>query len=205
HLVVAHRGSNGEFPEETAAAYMRAIEEGADFIETNILSSKDGHLVCFHDLILDLTTDIADHKEFADRKRTYKFEYANVTVTGFFIVDFTLKELSHYGNNNTKVISRVPSKFSIITFEEYISVALDAPRVVGIYPEIKDPISTNKHVEWPNGNKFEDKFVQMLQNGLYSSSVLLSNMTDLPKILLIGDMSIPTQHTLQYLFFVLHS
>ncbi|KAI3850202.1 hypothetical protein MKX03_012096, partial [Papaver bracteatum] len=65
---------------------LRAIEEGADFIEADILSSKDGHLVCFHDLILDLMTDIAARKEFADRKRTYKFEYANVTFTGLLIV-----------------------------------------------------------------------------------------------------------------------
>ncbi|KAI3912319.1 hypothetical protein MKW98_023188 [Papaver atlanticum] len=218
---IAHRGSNGEIPEETAAAYKRAIEEGADFIETDILSSKDGHLVCFHDLILDLTTDIAAHKEFADRKRTYTFEYANVTVTGFFIVDFTLKELKslrvkqRYGFRD----QQYNGKYSIITFEEFISIALDAPRVVGIYPEIKDPIFINKHVKWGNTEKFEDKFLQTLQKYGYAGSYLskkwmkqpvfiqcfaptsliyLSNMTNLPKILLIGDKSIPTQDTLQW-------
>nr|CAB3503213.1 unnamed protein product [Digitaria exilis] len=69
---IAHRGSNGELPEETEAAYLRAIEEGADFIETDILSSKDGHLICFHDVTLDATTDVANWTEFADRKRTYE-------------------------------------------------------------------------------------------------------------------------------------
>ncbi|KAI3961401.1 hypothetical protein MKX01_004070 [Papaver californicum] len=200
---------------------LRAIEEGADFIEADILSSKDGHLVCFHDLILDLTTDIADRKEFADRKRTYKFEYANVTVTGFFIVDFTLKELKSLRVKQRYAFrdQQYNGKFSILTFEEYISIAVDAPRVVGIYPEIKDPIFINKHVKWANGKKFEDKIVQMLQKYGYACSYLskkwmkqpvfiqsfaptsliyLSNMTDLPKILLIGDKSIPTQDTLQW-------
>lgn len=60
----------------------RAIEEGADFIETDILSSKDGILICFHDATLDNTTDIAEHKEFANRKTTYEVQGANTT--GFF-------------------------------------------------------------------------------------------------------------------------
>ena len=84
---IAHRGSNGELPEETHPAYLRAIEEGADFIETDILSSKDGVLVCFHDVTLDNTTDIANRTEFANRKRTYEVQGENMT--GFFTVDFT--------------------------------------------------------------------------------------------------------------------
>lgn len=60
----------------------RAIVEGADFIETDILSSKDGVLICFHDVTLDDITDIAEHKEFANRKRTY--EVQGVKTTGFF-------------------------------------------------------------------------------------------------------------------------
>lgn len=61
----------------------RAIEEGTDFIETDILASKDGALICFHDVILDDTTDIANHKEFADRKRTYDVQ--GVNTTGYFL------------------------------------------------------------------------------------------------------------------------
>lgn len=60
----------------------RAIEEGADFIETDILATKDGVLICHHDVNLDDTTDIAKHKEFADRKRTY--EVQGVNITGYF-------------------------------------------------------------------------------------------------------------------------
>jgi glycerophosphoryl diester phosphodiesterase len=61
----------------------RAIEEGADFIETDILASKDGHLTCFHDVTLDVTTDVANRTEFAKRKKTYEVEGENVT--GWFV------------------------------------------------------------------------------------------------------------------------
>lgn len=70
---------------------MKAIEEGADFIEADILATKDGVLICSHDVNLDDTTDIDDHKEFADRKRTYEVQAVNIT--GYFTVDFTLEEL----------------------------------------------------------------------------------------------------------------
>ncbi|XP_021911073.1 glycerophosphodiester phosphodiesterase GDPD6-like, partial [Carica papaya] len=134
---IAHRGSNGEFPEETAAAYMRAIDEGADFIEADILSSKDGVLICSHDVVLDYITDIADHVEFANRKTTY--EVQGFKITGWFTVDFTLEELKllrvkqRYDFRD----QQYDGQFPLITFEEFISIALDAKRVVGIYPEIR--------------------------------------------------------------------
>ncbi|WOL15461.1 glycerophosphodiester phosphodiesterase GDPD6 isoform X3 [Canna indica] len=215
---IAHRGSNGEIPEETAAAYMKAIEEGADFIETDILATKDGSLICFHDVTLDDTTDIANHMEFSDRKRTY--EVQGVNITGYFVVDFTLDEIK-----SLRVKQRYPyrdqqynGKFSIITFEEFIAIALDANRIVGIYPEIKNPVLINQHVKWPNGKKFEDKFVELLKKygykGEYMSEdwlkqpvfiqsfapttlIYISNMTDSPKLFLIDDVSVPTQDTNQ--------
>ena len=63
--------------------WQRAIEEGADFIEADVLASKDGALICFHDVTLDDTTDIAKQKEFADRRKTYEVEWFNVT--GWFV------------------------------------------------------------------------------------------------------------------------
>ncbi|KAE8782852.1 Glycerophosphoryl diester phosphodiesterase [Hordeum vulgare] len=96
---IAHMGSNGEIPEETAVAYLRAIKEGADFIETDILASKDGHLICSHDVILDTTTDIANRTEFTGRKRTYDVQ--GVKLTGWFI-----------------------GKYNILTFDEFILIAL---------------------------------------------------------------------------------
>ncbi|XVF49952.1 hypothetical protein PTKIN_Ptkin04bG0057600 [Pterospermum kingtungense] len=215
---IAHRGSNGEIPEETAVAYMRAIEEGADFIETDILATKDGVLICFHDVTLDETTDVAKYKEFANRKRTYDVQGS--LTTGFFTVDFTLEELK-----KLKVKQRYPfrdqqynGEFSIITFEEFISIALDASRVVGIYPEIKNPVLINQHVKWLHGKRFEDKFVETLKKYGYggpymskdwlkqpifiqsfapTSLIYTSNLTDSPKIFLIDDVTIPTQDTNQ--------
>jgi glycerophosphoryl diester phosphodiesterase len=83
---IAHRGSNGELPEETAAAYARAIDEGADFVEADVEATKDGHLVCFHDTTLD---DVADRPEFAGRRRTLEVQWANVT--GYFISTCALR------------------------------------------------------------------------------------------------------------------
>ena len=68
------------------ASLQKAIEEGTDFIETDILASKDGALICFHDVTLDATTDIAEHKEFANRKRTYDVQ--GVNTTGYFTGNF---------------------------------------------------------------------------------------------------------------------
>ncbi|XP_022885382.1 glycerophosphodiester phosphodiesterase GDPD6-like isoform X2 [Olea europaea var. sylvestris] len=221
---IAHRGSNGEIPEETTAAYKRAIEEGTDFIETDILASKDGVLISFHDVYLDDTTDIAEHEEFINRKRTYEVQGSNFT--GYFVVDFTLKELK-----SLRVKQRYPfrdqqynGKFSIITFEEFISIALDADRIVGIYPEMKNPVFINQRVKWPDGKKFEDKFVEILKKYRYRGSYMskewlkqpafiqsfaptsllyISNQTDLPKILLIDDVNMPTQDTNQGASFVI--
>ncbi|KAM0873619.1 hypothetical protein ACQ4PT_037958 [Festuca glaucescens] len=215
---IAHRGSNGEIPEETTAAYLRAIEEGADFIETDILASKDGALICFHDVTLDEMTDVSSRKEFANRRRTYEVEWLNVT--GWFVVDFTLEELK-----TLKVKQRYAfrdqqynGKYSIITFEEFISIALDASRTVGIYPEIKDPVHINKHVKWADGKTFEDKFVDTLLKYRYrgqymsenwlkqplfiqsfapTSLVHVSKLTESPKIFLIDDFTIRTQDTNQ--------
>ncbi|KAJ3692920.1 hypothetical protein LUZ60_012015 [Juncus effusus] len=166
---IAHRGSNGEIPEETSAAYMRAIE-GADFIETDILSSKDGVLICFHDVILDDTTDIANHTKFKDRKRTYEVQGENIT--GYFVVDFTIEELKSLRVKQRYSFrdQQYNGKFTIITFEEYISIALDAKRIVGIYPEIKNPVFINQHVKWANGKRFEDKFVETLQKYGYKDT-----------------------------------
>ncbi|VFQ86674.1 unnamed protein product [Cuscuta campestris] len=215
---IAHRGSNGEFPEETAPAYMRAIEEGADFIETDILATKDGVLICHHDVTLDETSDIADHKEFAGRNRTYEVQGANTT--GFFTVDFTLDELQTLRAKQRYSFrdQQYNGKFPIITFEEYISIALDAPRVVGIYPEIKNPVFVNQHVKWPGGKKFEDKFVETLRKYGYKGSymskewlkqpvfvqsfaptslIYASNLTDLPMVFLIDDVTVLTEDTKQ--------
>ncbi|XVF43241.1 hypothetical protein PTKIN_Ptkin02bG0024400 [Pterospermum kingtungense] len=218
---IAHRGSFGEFPEETVAAYKRAIEEGADFIETDILASKDGVLICFHDVILDNTTDVADHKQFANRKRSYQVR--GVNITGWFVVDFTLEELKLLRVKQRFEFrdQQYNGKFSLITFQEFISLALDANRVIGIYPEIKNPVFINQHVKWSNGKRFEDKFVETLKKNGYKGSYMskewlrqpvfiqsfaptsltyISNLTDLPKVLVIADPPTRTEDTNQTFF-----
>ncbi|KAK6921001.1 Glycerophosphodiester phosphodiesterase domain, partial [Dillenia turbinata] len=189
---IAHRGSNGEFPEETAAAYMRAIEEGADFIEADILSSKNGVLICFHDVTLDDTTTVADFKQFANRKTTY--EVQGVNTTGWFTVDFTFEELK---------LLQMKQRFPFRDQQ---------------YNEMKNPIFINQQVKWPGGKRYEDKFVETLQKYGYKGSymskewlkqpafiqsfaptslIYITNQTDLPKIFLIDDVTIPTQDTNQ--------
>lgn len=215
---IAHRGSNGEIPEATAEAFLRAIDEGADFIETDITATKDGRLICFHDLILDDTTDVADHAEFQDRIHTYEDEGKNVT--GYFAVDFTLDELKTLrARQRFKFRDQsFNGKFQIITFEEFISIALNATRVVGIYPEIKSPVFINQHVKWPDGKRHEDIFVEtLLKNGYKgtylsdewrrqplfiqsfapTSLIYSSSLTNSPLILLIDDLTMPTQDTNQ--------
>lgn len=215
---VAHRGSNGEFPEETAPAYLRAIEEGADFIETDILSTKDGVLICFHDVILDDTTNVADHSEFASRIATY--EVQGKMATGWFSVDFTWQELQTLRTRQRYSFrdSSFNDKFPIITFEEYIEIALNASRIVGIYPELKNPVFINQHVTWEDGRKYEDVFVETLRKygfgGKYlseqwkakpifiqsfapTSLVYASSLIDCPKVFLIDDVDVPTQDTNQ--------
>ncbi|MEE8236915.1 MAG: glycerophosphodiester phosphodiesterase family protein, partial [Gammaproteobacteria bacterium] len=67
-IVIAHRGASGYLPEHTLAAYSTAVLQGADFIELDLVSTRDGHLVARHDNVLNLTTDVADAPEFHDRQ-----------------------------------------------------------------------------------------------------------------------------------------
>ncbi|XP_020090404.1 glycerophosphodiester phosphodiesterase GDPD6-like isoform X1 [Ananas comosus] len=197
---------------------MRAIDEGADFIETDILATKDGVLICMHDVTLDATTDVADHKEFADRKRTLEVQWQNIT--GWFVIDFTLEEIKTlrakqrypFRDQSHNGVSR------IITFEEYIAIALNADRIVGIYPEIKNPVFINKHVKWADGKTIEDRFIEILKNygykGKYmtedwlkqplfiqsfapTSLVYVSSLIDSPKVFLIDDVTVLTEDTKQ--------
>ena len=90
-LIIAHRGASGERPEHTLAAYERAIDAGADFIELDLVATKDLHLVARHENELSDTTDVAAHEEFADRRRSKEID--GKLVSGWFAEDFTLAEL----------------------------------------------------------------------------------------------------------------
>src|SRR5215218_11346483 len=90
-LVIGHRGASGYRPEHTLASYRLAIEMGADYIEPDLVSTKDHVLVARHENEISGTTDVADHPEFADRKTTKTID--GRPVTGWFTEDFTYKEL----------------------------------------------------------------------------------------------------------------
>jgi len=90
-LIIGHRGACGSLPEHTLESYQRAIELGADCLETDVVLSREGHLICRHDCELSLTTDVADRAEFRNRHTVKTIE--GRTIQGWFVEDFTLEEI----------------------------------------------------------------------------------------------------------------
>lgn len=142
-LVIAHRGASGYRPEHTLESYRLAIEMGADFIEPDLVSTRDGRLVARHEPDITETTDVAQRPEFAARRRTARLD--GVEHVGWFTVDFTLEEL-----RTLRAVQPRPGRskefdglFQIPTLEEIIALARSASaaggRTIGIYPETKHP------------------------------------------------------------------
>jgi glycerophosphoryl diester phosphodiesterase len=141
-LVIAHRGASGYMPEHTLAAYRLAIEQGADFIEPDLVSTKDGILVARHENEISGTTDVAGRPEFAARRATKTID--GQPVSGWFTEDFTLAELKTLRARERLPKLRVANtrfdgRFEIPTFEEILELAARQPRTVGVYPETKHP------------------------------------------------------------------
>lgn len=145
-IVIAHRGASGERPEHTPMAYRLAIEEGADFIEPDLVLSKDGHLVVRHENEIAGTTDVAARPEFAGR-RTRKL-IDGQPVEGWFTEDFTLAELKTLrARERLPQLRPASAKFdgreAIPTFQEVVALAkaegARTGRVIGVYPEMKHP------------------------------------------------------------------
>jgi glycerophosphoryl diester phosphodiesterase len=156
-IVIAHRGASGYVPEHTLAAYSLAIEQGADYVEPDLVMTKDHVLVARHENEISGTTDVADHPEFAARRTTKVVDGASLM--GWFTEDFTLAELK-----TLRARERIPQlraantrfdrQFQIPTFEEILTLVDGANRVraatakslerpipppIGIYPETKHP------------------------------------------------------------------
>lgn len=139
-IIIAHRGASGERPEHTIASYTRAIEQGADYIEPDLVLTKDGVLVARHENEISETTNIAEKREFADRKTSKTID--GEKMTGWFTEDFTLAELK-----TLRAKERLPQlrkdnmafdrQFEIPTFEEILTLA--KAHNVGVYPETKHP------------------------------------------------------------------
>ena len=146
-IVIAHRGASGERPEHTLEAYRLAIEQGADFIEPDLVSTKDGVLVCRHENEISGTTNVASQPGFASRRATKTIDGASVT--GWFTEDFTLAELE-----TLRARERLPrlrgtafdGRFAIPTLEEVLALVASSNasperkgRPIGLYPETKHP------------------------------------------------------------------
>jgi len=145
-LVIGHRGAAGYRPEHTLASYRLAIELGADYIEPDLVSTRDGVLVARHENEIGSTTDVADHPEFARRRVTRTVDGREVT--GWFTEDFTLAELK-----TLRAKERLPElrpantwydgHFEIPTFDEVLELAERGSRrrgvTIGVYPETKHP------------------------------------------------------------------
>ncbi len=139
-IIIAHRGASGERPEHTIASYTRAIEQGADYIEPDLVLTKDGVLVARHENEISETTNIAEKREFANRKTSKTID--GEKMTGWFTEDFTLDELK-----TLRAKERLPQlrkdnmafdrQFEIPTFEEILTLA--KAHNVGVYPETKHP------------------------------------------------------------------
>ncbi len=144
-IVIGHRGASGYRPEHTLEAYRLAIRQGADFIEPDLVATKDGVLVARHENEISGTTDVAEHPEFASRRTTKTID--GVALTGWFTEDFTLAELKTLrAKERIPLIrpdnTRYDGRYAIPTFAEVIALAKresHGNRKVGVYPETKHP------------------------------------------------------------------
>lgn len=164
-IVVGHRGASGYRPEHTLASYELAARMGADFIEPDLVITKDGVLVCRHEPEIGGTTDVADRPEFASRRTTKDLD--GKPTTGWFAEDFTLAEL-----RTLRAVERVPEirphntvydgLWQVPTFAEVLQLrqklSRELRREIGIYPETKHPTYFREM-----GLPLEEKVVQLVR------------------------------------------
>jgi glycerophosphoryl diester phosphodiesterase len=156
-IVIGHRGASGYVPEHTLTSYFIAMQDGADYVEPDLVMTKDGVLVARHENEIGGTTNVAEHPEFAARHTTKVID--GTSVTGWFTEDFTLVELK-----TLRARERIPDtrpgnarfngQFEIPTFEEILALVhgveeqrdtnarqlgKPAPKHIGVYPETKHP------------------------------------------------------------------
>lgn len=191
-IVVAHRGASGYVPEHTIGAYALAITMGADYVEPDLVMTRDGILISRHENELSRTTDVAERPEFAAKRRTRNINGKNIT--GWFSEDFTLCEIKtlraveavpHIRTGNT----RLNKAYDIPTFQEIIDLVkaleLSENRTIGIYPEIKYGTHFQRL-----GLAMEPKIVEIFhKNGyigknapVYIQSFEVNNLKELKKL-----------------------
>ena len=160
-IIIAHRGAQSLLPEHTIEAYTKAIELGADYIEPDLVMTKDGHLVVRHEPFLSGTTNVADLLEFANYKTTKNLD--GKLVTDWFTTDFTLSEIKTlkarqaYSGRSTAF----DDLYEIPTFQEVLNLVKpkNGKQIVGIYPEIKHPYFHNSLLNY----SIEDQLISALK------------------------------------------
>jgi glycerophosphoryl diester phosphodiesterase len=206
-IIIAHRGASGERPEHTLGSYERAIDQGADYIEPDLVSTKDGVLVARHENEISETTDVAAHPEFAERKTTKTIDAQSLT--GWFTEDFTLAELK-----TLRAKERLPQlrpantaydgRWDVPTLGEIIALVKrreqETGRRIGLYPETKH----SSHFR-ALGLPLEERLVATLAKAGYDGAddpvfiqsfevdnlKRLNGMTELPLIQLMASTSGP--------------
>jgi glycerophosphoryl diester phosphodiesterase len=200
-IVIAHRGASGYVPEHTLAAYAIAALQGADYIEPDLVTTRDGHLIACHDNLLNYSTDVAERVEFADRRTSKPVN--DIPFTGWFSEDFSLDEIKRL-----RVLEPLPEirpanrrfdgQFEVPTLQEIVDLvqALEPvlSREIGICPEIKHPTHFERlglplqaplvSVLHENGYRGRDAraFIQSFEPGSLQS---LRALTDLPLLQLL--------------------
>jgi glycerophosphoryl diester phosphodiesterase len=221
-FVIAHRGASGYVPEHTLAGYFIAIQQGADYVEPDLVISRDGALLARHENEIGGTTDVAAHPEFAARKASKSID--GESVTGWFTEDFTLAELKTLRARERlpglrAANARYDGEFTIPTFEEVLDLvaAADAQRAanaraaglpppprIGVYPETKHPSYFESL-----GLHFDERMLEALNRHGYSSRTdpicvqsfevanlkALRHRTDLPLVQLIAPTGQPFDFT----------
>ncbi|HIK55043.1 MAG TPA: esterase-like activity of phytase family protein [Synechococcales cyanobacterium M55_K2018_004] len=205
-LVIGHRGASGILPEHTLEAYRLAIAQGADFIEPDLVITKDGILIARHEPYLSSTTDVASRPEFANRRTTKLVD--GVSITDWFAEDFTLAEIK-----TLRAVQPFPDRdqsfngqFQVPTLAEVIDlvkqVEAETGRKIGIYPETKHPTYFDQQglsLEEPLVQTLVDKgftdpnriFIQSfeIQNLIELKTKILpaQGLEDIPLVQLLGD------------------
>jgi glycerophosphoryl diester phosphodiesterase len=214
-LVVAHRGSPGSLPEHTLEGYALAIEHGADFIEPDLVATRDGVLIARHEPYLggdnaDFagadSTDVASRPEFASRKKSVVLD--GVALTGWFAEDFTLAEIKILRAQERLPTLRPKSasrngEFGIPTLQEIIDLVrqkeVETGRKIGIYPETKHP-SYHEAIGLPlekrlvallKANAFTDPARVFIQSFEVANLELLNTLIDVPLVQLLAESGQP--------------
>ena len=200
-IVFAHRGASAYSPEHTLASYALAIEQGADFVEPDLVSTKDGILVARHENEIGGTTDVSDHPEFASRRTTKTID--GTRMTGWFTEDFTLAELK-----TLRAEERIPGtrpgnaayngQFQVPTLQEVIDLVkqkeIETGRKIGIIPETKHPTYFDRiglSMEEPlvaalNKNGYTGKDANVfIQSFEVANLVELNKLTEVPLVQLM--------------------